>query len=172
MNREVNALAEPGRPSAVSSRWLRLQIVAISLLAVIQTVRILALQLAGDVLAGRELLEWLFPAYVDIFIGITAPFVAFVIWRRIGLVVWTAAIVWFTISILDHLDAVTVIVNMTGQLPGSFPGSSPSAAVISLLVQVALEGLALVLLMRAKMRSLYLGSLRSAESGTQDRRST
>lgn len=151
MNRE----AETPR----TDRRLRLQIIAIAVLALLQTIRILAYPLAQDVLAGRESLEWLYPAYVDMFVGITAPFVAFAIWRRTGLAVWTTAIVWFVISILDHLDAVTVVLNVTAPLPKSFPGSSPSVAAISLLVQSALEGLALVALTRPKLRAQYLGSL-------------
>jgi hypothetical protein len=149
MNREAAA--------PKTDRRLRIQIIAIAVLALLQTIRILAYPLAQDVLAGRESLAWLYPAYVDMFIGITAPFVAFAIWRRTGLAVWTTAIVWFAISITDHLDALTVILNMPGPLPSSFPGGSPSVAAISLVVQVALEGLALLALTRSKMRSHYLG---------------
>jgi len=176
MNREVDApniaTSDNQKSSVGSDRSLRLQIIAIAVLALVQTIRIFAFQLAQDVFAGSASIEWLYPAYLDMFVGITAPFVAFAIWRRTGLAVWTTAIVWFTISILDHLDAVTVILNVTGPLPSSFPAGSPSSAVMFLLVSVALEGLALVSLTRAKMRTHYLGSLRAAEKGTQDRRSS
>lgn len=145
-----------------TDRRIRIQIILIALLALVQTIRVLAFPLAQDVLGGRESLEWLYPAYLDIFVGATAPFVAFAIWRRTGLAVWTTAIVWFTISILDHLDALTVVLNITGPLPASFPASSPSAAAISLVVQTALEVLALVALTRPRMRAHYLGSPRVA----------
>ena len=117
------------KPSALSDRWPCLAIIAIAVLALVQTIRIFAFQLAQDVLAGSAPIEWLYPAYLDMFVGITAPFVAFALWQRTGLAVWTTAIVWFTISIFDHLGAVTNILNANGPLPRSFPASSPSSAV-------------------------------------------
>ena len=174
MNPEVDApniATSDNRKSSVGSdRSLRLQISAIAVLALVQTIRIFAFQLAQDVLAGSASIEWLYPAYLDMFVGITAPFVAFAIWRRTGLAVWATAIVWFALSIVDHLDAVTVILNMKGPLPASFPASSPSSAVVFLLVSVGLEALALVSLTRRTMRSHYVGMLGSADRGTQDRR--
>ena len=158
MNTEINApkIAAPDnrKPSVLSDRRLRLAIIAIAVLALIQVIRVMAFQLAQDVLAGRESIAWLYPAYVDMFIGITAPFVAFAIWRRPGLAVWTIAIVWFTISIVDHMGAVTVVLNVTGPFP--LPGGSQSGVVMSLLVGVVLEGMALALLTRRKVRSHYL----------------
>src|SRR5712691_9601469 len=136
-----------------------LAIILIAVLALIQVVRIGAFQLAQDVFAGHEAVAWLYPAFVDIFIGITAPFVAFAIWRKTGLAVWVTAIVWFTLSIFDHLDALTTALNVTGPLPGSFPAGSLSGAVTFLLVASALEAMALVWLTRGKMKSHYLGSL-------------
>jgi hypothetical protein len=138
----------------------RLAIILIAVLALIQVPRIAAFQLAQDVSAGHESVAWLYPAFVDIFIGITAPFVAFAIWRKTGLAVWVTALVWFTISIFDHLDAVTTALNVAGPLPHSLPFASRSAFVISLLVSVVFEGMALAWLTRGKMRSHYFGSLR------------
>lgn len=167
MNAETNVpkitAPDDQKPPVLPDRRLRLALIVIAAYALIQVIRILAFQLAQDVLAGRESIAWLYPAYVDMFVGITAPFVAFAIWRRTGLVVWTTAIVWFTISIVDHLDAVTVALNATGPLPHSLPGGSQSGVVISLLVGVMLEGIILVSLTRAKLKSHYLGSPRSAE---------
>jgi hypothetical protein len=140
----------------------RLAIILIAVLALIQVPRIAAFHLAQDVFAGHESVAWLYPAFVDIFIGITAPFVAFAIWRKTGLAVWVTALVWFIISIFDHLDAVTTALNVAGPLPHSLPFASRSAFVISLLVSVVFEGMAFAWLIRGKMRSHYLGSLRPA----------
>ncbi|SRR5712692_440922 len=140
----------------------RLAIVSIALLALIQVVRIAAFQLAQDVFAGRESVAWLYPGFVDIFIGITAPFVAFAIWRRTGLAVWVVALVWFSISIFDHLDALTTALNVAGPLPHSLPFASRSAFATSLLVSVVLEGTAFAWLTRERMRSHYFRSLRPA----------
>src|SRR5712692_4092576 len=140
----------------------RLAIVSIALLALIQVVRIAAFQLAQDVFAGRESVAWLYPGFVDIFIGITAPFVAFAIWRRTGLAVWVTAIVWFALSISDHLDALTTA--LAGPLPINTPGfSSQSGTVAGFLVATALDVIALALLTRGKMKSHYFSSLRPAE---------
>ncbi len=136
-------------------RRLRLLMMAIAVLAFVQTVRVFAVQLAQDVIAGSAPLEWLFPAYLDIIVGATAPFVAFGIWRGTGVTLWTVAIVWFTVSIVDHLDALTVILNTTGQLPAAFPASDASSAVIFLVVSVALEALAVAALWRSSLRARY-----------------
>src|SRR5216684_5710889 len=119
----------------------RLAIVLIALLALIQVVRIAAFQLAQDVFAGRESVAWLYPGFVDIFIGITAPFVAFAIWRKTGLAVWVTALVWFALSIFDHLDALTTA--LAGPLPINTPGfSSQSGTVAGFLVATALDVIA------------------------------
>ncbi len=140
----------------------RLAIILIAVLALIQVVRIGAFQLAQDVFAGRESVAWLYPGIVDIFIGITAPFVAFAIWRKTGLAVWVTALVWFVLSIFDHLDALTTALNVAGPLPHSLPFASRSAFVTSLLVSMVFEGMAFGWLTRGKMRSHYFGSLRPA----------
>lgn len=158
----MNASVDAPKVAAPDTR-LRLAIIAIAVLALIQVSRIMAYPLAQDVLAGRESIAWLYPAYVDMFVGVTAPFVAFGIWRRTGLGVWTAAIVWFTISILDHLDAVTAALHTTGPLPAVFGGGSPSQTAIFLLVASAIEGVAILSLARGKLKSHYLGSLGSAD---------
>jgi hypothetical protein len=136
----------------------RLAIVLIALLALIQVVRIAAFQLVQDVFAGRESVAWLYPGFVDIFIGITAPLVAFAVWRKTGLAVWVMALVWFSISIFDHLDALTTALNVAGPLPHSLPFASRSAFATSLLVSVAFEGIAFAWLTRGNMRSHYFRS--------------
>lgn len=137
------------------ARWL---IIAIAVLALVQTIRVFAFQLAQDVMAGTAPLEWLYPAYLDIVVGATAPFVAFGIWRRTGLAVWTAAIIWFTVSIIDHLDALTVILNSSGPLPASFPASDASSATMFLAGSVVIEALAALALARKSLRTHFLAS--------------
>ena len=140
-----NAISKSGR----SARAL------VALLALFQTVRVTAFQLAQDVLAHREAAAWLFPASVDIFVGVTAPFVAYALWKRKGLGVWVIAIVWFAISISDHLDALMTTA-FTSTIPSVFPQDQAAVAGF-LLFGVIAEGLAIVWLTRTRTRSYYLG---------------
>ena len=144
---------------AAGDQTPRLAIILIAVLALIQMPRIGAFELAQDVFAGHDSAAWLYPAFVDVFIGITAPFVAFAIWRRTGLAVWVAAVLWFTISIFDIFDAVTNVLNVAGPLPHSLPFQSRQTFVAYLLVSLVFQGTAIAWLTRGKMRERYFGSL-------------
>ncbi len=155
---EVN----PQKRGAAGHQTPRLAIILIALLALIQVPRIAAFQLAQDVFAGHESAAWLYPALVDVFIGITAPFVAFAIWRTTGLAVWVATLVWFTVSIFDIFDAMTTTLNMAVPFPHGLPFGSRSTFVTYLLVSAVFEGMAIAWLTRGKMRAHYFASLRPA----------
>jgi hypothetical protein len=155
---EVN----PQKRGAAGHQTPRLAIILIALLALIHVPRILAFQLAQAVFAGHESAAWLYPAFVDIFIGITAPFVAFAIWRTTGLAVWVVALVWFTVSIFDIFDAMTAALNMAVPFPHGLPFGSRSTFVTYLLVSLVIEGTAVAWLTRGKMRSHYFASIRPA----------
>ena len=139
--------------SVLSSNGRRV-LALVALLALFQTVRVFAFQLTQDVLANREADAWLFPSLVDICVGVTAPFVAYALWKRRGLGVWVAAIVWFTISIVDHLDALTTAFVST--IPPMFPQDLASVASF-LLFGIITETLAIVWLTRDATRAHYLG---------------
>ncbi len=130
-------------------------IALISLLAVFQTMRVFALPIIQGVFGGQFSDAWLFPAMTDVVIGVSAIFVAYALWRMRGLAVWTVAIVWFVISISDHLDAITVIANTTEALPPGFPPSAASA-ITMLSVMSAIEIGALITLIGLKLRTYYL----------------
>ena len=149
----------PQKRGAAVHQTPRLAINLIALLALIHAPRMLAFQLAHAVFAGHESAAWLYPAFVDVFIGITAPFVAFAIWRTTGLAVWVAALVWFTVSIVDIFDAMTTTLNMAVPFPHGLPFGSRSTFVTYLVVSAVVEGTAIAWLTRGKMRSHYFGSL-------------
>ena len=149
----------PQKRGAAGHQTPRLAIILIALLALIQVPRIAAFQLVQDVFAGHESAAWLYPPLVDIFIGITAPFVAFALWRTTGLAVWVAALVWFTVSIFDIFDAMTTALNMAVPFPHGLPFGSRSTFVTYLVVSAVVEGTAIAWLIRGRMRSHYFGSV-------------
>jgi hypothetical protein len=162
MERNAQRINAPGnqKPSGMSGVRPR-RAVVIAVWALVQVVRITALPIIQGVLAGLDSPAWLFPAFVDMFIGITAPLVAFALWRRTGLAVWVTGIVWFTLSISDHLDAI--VAALISPIPLAFFGGNQSGVVTSLLISALLDVVFLVLLTRGKLKSHYLGSLRAAD---------
>ena len=133
----------------------RVVIILVGLLALFQIVRVLAYPIIQDVFAGVNAEAWLFPAMMDVFVGATALFVAIGIWRGKGLAVWTSAIVFFCLSISDHLDAVTVVLTSKGPNPAMMSGA-PSAIATQLSVMTLLEALAIWALTTKSLRSHYL----------------
>ena len=127
----------------------------LSFLAIFQVIRIFAYSLIQDVLAGKYSEAWLYPAIVDVFVGVAAIFVSYLLLRRTGLAVWTVGITFFVISIADHFDAITVIAHTTAALP-SFFSAGKSPAIIQLVVMSIIELLAITLLASKKLRSYYL----------------
>ena len=121
--------------------------------ATFQIVRILAYQITKDVAAGSVAQAWRFPAYLDMFIGITAPFIAYGLLRKTGLGIWTGAVVWFALSISDHLGAITVLAKGSGPAPSMM--SNASASIIQLIVISLLEFGMILLLTSSKLRKHY-----------------
>ncbi|SRR5712692_8786793 len=134
----------------------RVAIVLLGALALFQIIRAAAFFIIQDVLAGKTPEAWLFPAGVDVFIGVAALFVAIALWTRKGLAVWTIAIVFFCISISDHLDAMTVVLNTKGPLPAMMSGA-PSSTAIMLAVMTLVEAFAIWGLTSKSLRAHYLG---------------
>lgn len=92
---------------------------------------------------------------MDVFIGVTALFVAIGIWRGKGLLPWVSAIVFFCLSISDHLDAITVRLLGNGPHPAMMSGTA-SAVAIQLGVMSLLEVAAIFALISKSMREHYL----------------
>ncbi len=133
----------------------RVAIILVGALALFQIVRTFAFSMIQDVLAGKTPDAWLFPASVDVFIGVAALFVAIALWTKKGLAVWTIAIVFFCISISDHLDAMTVVLNTKGPLPAMMSGA-PSSTATMLAIMSLLEAFAIWALTWKSLRNHYL----------------
>ena len=134
----------------------RVAIILVALLTLFQIIRLMAYAIIQDTLAGVNAEAWLFPAMMDVFIGATALFVALGVWRGKGLLPWVSAIVFFALSISDHLDAISVVLTSKGPAPAMMSGE-PSAVVTQLVVMTLLEVAALWALTTKSMRDHYLG---------------
>ena len=147
MNEDVsNPTAADERPQLI--------IIGLIVWVVLQVPRLIAIPLIQGVLDGTESDAWMFPAILDIVVAVAAPFMAVALWRARGLWVWVTAIVFFTVSIVDHLDAITAgLLAPTPQVFGG--GSGPSPAVVPGL-QLLIDLVALWLLMRRNVKRYYL----------------
>ena len=141
----------------------RVAIILLGVLALFQIIRAAAFFMIQDILAGKTPVEWLFPASVDVFVGVAALFVALALWTRKGLAVWTIAIVFFCISISDHLNAITVVLNTKGPLPAMMSGA-PSSTATMLAVMTLVEAFAIWVLTWKSLRAHYLGPKANATS--------
>lgn len=74
---------------------------------VLQLPRLIAIPLIQDVAAGRDDSAWMYPAILDILVAVAAIPVAWLLWKRRGLLPFVAGIVFLVVSIVDHGDAVT-----------------------------------------------------------------
>ena len=144
---------DASNPTAADERP-QLIIIGLIVWVVLQVPRLIAIPLIQGVLDGTESDAWMFPAILDIVVAVAAPFMAVALWRARGLWVWVTAIVFFTVSIVDHLDAITAgLLAPTPQIFGG--GSGPSPAVVPGL-QLLIDVVALWLLMRRNVKRYYL----------------
>lgn len=110
--------------------------------AVLQLARILSFPTIQGVTAGSAAVEWLYPSIIDVAIGLSAPLIAFFIWRKDG--AWTRLItlIWFSVSLLEHVE--TIGLNMVSINPHAFFGVTQSAIALELAIFAILDAVALV----------------------------
>lgn len=150
---------DASNPTAADERP-QLIIIGLIVWVVLQVPRLIAIPLIQGVLDDTESDAWMFPAILDIVVAVAAPFMAVALWRARGLWVWVTAIVFFTVSIVDHLDAITAgLLAPTPQIFGG--GSGPSPAVVPGL-QLLIDIVALWLLMRRNVKRYYLDTTAQA----------
>ncbi len=78
-------------------------IIAMVVWFLLQISRAIALVLIGEINAGEESKAWLYPAYLDLFAVALAPPLVFATFRRRGVVTWALTVVYWSISIVDHV---------------------------------------------------------------------
>lgn len=82
---------------------------AMAVWAILQLGRFIAIPLIQDVLSGKDPPIWLFPAIGDIVIATPALLIAYLVWFRRGLWVWTLTLIWLALSIFDHTSTVVAM---------------------------------------------------------------
>ncbi len=135
-------------------RATRRLIIGLIVWVLLQVPRLIAIPLIDGVLDGTESDAWMFPAILDVVVAVAAPFVAFALWRVRGLGVWVLAVIFFAVSIIDHMDAVTA--GLLAPAPQLFGGASgpPPALVPS--IQALIDVVALAVLTRRNVMAHYL----------------
>lgn len=124
--------------------------------ALLQLPRLIAVPLMGDVLAGTEDEAWMFPAMLDVVVAATALPLAWAVLRRRGLAVWTGAVLFLVVSMIDHVDASTA--GMLTPTPQIFGGpDGPASAAVVPLVQMAVDLAALAWVLSGRGRRTLLG---------------
>ena len=139
-------------PQGSSDFRLRLTVIGLAGWALFQTIRLVGFFLAQNALAGSASPAWLYPAMTDVVVGIMAPIVTLAVLRLKGLGVWALSIVFFAISIVDHLDAVTAA--LTTPIPSApllFPSVVTTAGL--LIVISLIDAVAIAVLATPKVRS-------------------
>ncbi len=71
-----------------------------------QLIRLIAIPLITSVANGIDPAGWMYPAILDVVTAIFAIPLAFAVWKWRGFTVWTLTIVYFTLSIVDHIGAL------------------------------------------------------------------
>ena len=154
MAREVTSaeIRSATKRTATSDFRLRLMVIGLAAWTLFQTIRLVGFSLAQDALAGSASPAWLYPAITDAAIGIMAPIVTFAVLRMKGLGVWVFGIVFFAISIVDHMDAATAA--LTTPIPTAPLLFNPPVATVAAMVVISvIDAIAIAVLGTARMRS-------------------
>lgn len=122
--------------------------------AVLQLSRLIAIPLVADVAAGRDDPAWMYPAILDIVVALGALPVAWLLWKRRGLLPYLMAVLFFVVSIIDHGDALTAAwLSPTPHIFGG-PDSGSSGRVVPAL-QAIVDVVALWMLTRLDVRQWF-----------------
>ena len=85
----------------------RVALIVLTVWALMQLPRFIAVPLIQSVLAGNDPAAWLFPAIIDIVVAVAGVPLIVLTWTRPSLATWVYALLWLSLSIFDHASAVT-----------------------------------------------------------------
>lgn len=69
----------------------------------LQMSRFIAVVLINDINEGLASEAWRYPAYLDLFAAVFAVPLAWAVWMRRSLLTWASLLVYWAISIVDHI---------------------------------------------------------------------
>jgi len=108
---------------------------------------------AGQGEPGDPPAAWLMPLLGDAIIGVSAVLVAFLIWKKRGLWVWTSIVVWNALAIWDALSAF--IIHLTNPWPDFF--MLQLFGPVMFFAASAMHLVIIVLACRKETREYYIG---------------
>lgn len=138
----------------MQTRFVKYTRIGLIVWVLLQTSRLIAIPLINDVLNGVTTGAWLYPAILDVVVAVMAPFTAFLLWKKKGLFVWTFAVVFFVVSIIDHGDAVTA--SYIAELPKVFKEMGADNASGPPMFQTLIDIVGLFILCNQQIRNHYL----------------
>lgn len=129
----------------------RIFLFAMVIWTLLQLSRFIAVTLIGVIDAGNESEAWRYPAQLDLFAAVLAIPLAWTFIMRRGLFIWTFTVVYFAISIVDHVGnfVTTTYVGAPSIAEGM---SNPYLPAI---IMTVFDALFLVLLFIPRFRDLF-----------------
>lgn len=129
-------------------------LIALAVWILAQMIRFIAIPLITSVANGIDAPGWMYPAILDVVTAILAVPLVIAIWKWRGFTVWTLTIVYLTLSIVDHIGALTNL-TLIGE-PIAFEqfngGGNPYTAPV---VQTVLDVIFFGLLLMPRLRGLF-----------------
>ena len=129
-------------------------LIALAVWILAQLIRLIAIPLITSVAHGIDAPGWMYPAILDVVAAAFAVPLVLAIWKWRGFSVWALTIVYFTLSIVDHIGALTNL-TLIGE-PIAFEqfngGGNPFTAPV---VQTVLDVIFFGLLFVPRFRGLF-----------------
>ena len=124
--------------------------VVISILILITTLRTAAGTLIPnlEMFGGNMSNAWTGPFFADVVLGVMAPFVAYLAWKKVGKRLWGFLVVYNAVGAFDYLQGLVV----------SIHSPDPALPSITLILFMTLQITILLLLFRKDVSEHYLSN--------------
>ena len=124
--------------------------VVISVLILITTLRTAAGTLIPnlEMFGGNMSNAWTGPFFADVVLGVMAPFVAYLAWKKVGKRLWGFLVVYNAVGAFDYLQGLVV----------SIHSPDPALPSITLILFMTLQITILLLLFRKDVSEHYLSN--------------
>lgn len=125
-------------------------LIGITVWFLLQLSRAIAATLIAEIYAGAESAAWLYPAYLDLFAVVFALPLTWAVWARRGIMTWAAALVYWAISIVDHVGNFVTTTSVGP--PSIAEGMNPFLIPV---IQTIFDFVFVALLLTPKFRRLF-----------------